>query len=284
MNEKLKAKSRPTLKSYQKNIFIFEFMSSNRSWLDSFGSSNNYISLPIFSSLKVIHFISRFLRPLLFLDHLKNVTNHIQKNKLKKLFFNLNNLILLKLVDLNDGHFSYSTQTTASAESKSYMVFFVDKTSLTKSSDSSQTPSIYSIGLQTPSQINSSQLLANLHKNYIAVDDNGLKEEDIVCLKNLQLEETDSHDFKLDSNLYTSFDLIKSDSLNDLNYDLELQEANFFDNQTIDVRKLFNEPSREVKEFEFVQFTGQVINTVLEDCIVRGSCCSERIASTKLVI
>ena len=60
MNTKRRKDPKFISKSCPKTVYMFEFMNSNRSWLDPHGLSNTYLKLDTYNSIKVPIFYLKF--------------------------------------------------------------------------------------------------------------------------------------------------------------------------------------------------------------------------------
>jgi hypothetical protein len=172
------------------------------------------------------------------------------------MIFNLSDIVAIKLIELP---YDFMTQV----DTIKYVLFFVDKKGLANSDEI-----VYSIGLETLEQFSDPVLLAKLENNTVAI--RSLKS---VCLRNLFLFISDDGNFKLDSNLYSSIDLIDMNNRNE-NDNYENADLSVDLSDEVFTRKVFAELRNDlaVKAYDLVNFSGVVINTCEEGFLYSLSC------------
>lgn len=95
-------------------IYLFEYVSGSKSSFEYLNISKNFIEPKYFISLKVSPALKKlFLKRQNIIWILFNqlAKEALLKNK-ENLFFNLENIIALKILDVNDGHIFYFMSTT----------------------------------------------------------------------------------------------------------------------------------------------------------------------------
>ncbi len=136
-----------------------------------------------------------------------------------------------------------------------YVLFFVDKKSVINSDEI-----VFSIGIETLEQFCNSTLVEKLRENTVPV--NLFKN---VCLKNLFIFNSEDGNFKLDSNLYSSIDVISTDCIGEESEQDSADSSIELSNETF-ARRVFVELRNDlgVKAYDFVKLNGLIINIIQE--------------------
>lgn len=231
MNIKKQKNGLETLKKQPNIVYVFEYLGSSRSSLDDYGASKNYIQLSTFYSLKTVE-------------------QSLNKSEINVLFFNLANIIVLKLHQYESKIFLYFINSYANKRSNLNEL------------------KIERIEFDSLDQIHP-DVFNRLKESFILLSDFRSAHQEAICLKNIFI--TKQAYQSMGSNLFSSVCLANRSDIgrNDLIGNLADDGTdNLFDVKILNalVKDVLDENVQQLKKFDFIQLNGRVINIAEDDC------------------
>lgn len=228
LNSKREENSRLSPKMNQKMIYVFEFMSSNRSWLDSLGSSEYYISLKSCFSFK-----------------------STEKLPIGQ-YFNLEDLVLLKLHESDDDN-KFTLYFIDKYEAYNKQRNFKIRSIVLESTDQIISPLVTNM-------LKSNQIVFKLNPQNV---DQIISLRNVSLIKTLT--ESEQINFNLFSSVSsTNFDEIYKENTTSLFYVKE--NENYLVDKFLSLFFVDLASDYDLNEFSFVQLNGKILNICEENC------------------